>query len=65
MLRVLRVDVDEHRPRAGAHDHVGGGDPGQRRGDDLVAGADAGERQADFHARRWRSSCTRTGRPPQ
>ena len=47
-----RVDVDEHRPGADFEDHVGGGDPGQRRRDDLVAGADAGQAQGDFQRRR-------------
>ena len=32
-----RIDVDEHRRRADFQDHVGGGDPGHRRGDDFVA----------------------------
>jgi hypothetical protein len=33
-----RVDVDEHRHGAQQHDGLGGGDEGERRGDDFVAG---------------------------
>ena len=45
------VDVAEDRPGAGAHDHVGGGGPGQRRRDDLVASgvADAERPQRQVH----------------
>ena len=56
-----RVDVDEYRPRAGAHDDVRRGDPGQRCGDDLIAGADAGERQADLESSG--AGTQRTNRP--
>ncbi len=46
-----RIDVDEHRPRADCQHHVGGGDPGDRRGDDFIAGADSGNAQRDLHGR--------------
>src|SRR5262249_26531720 len=42
------VDVDEHGPGADLEDDVGGGDPGERGGDDLVAGADAGDAEGDL-----------------
>ena len=35
------IDVDEHRPRAEVAEHLGGRGEGERRGDNLVAGADA------------------------
>jgi hypothetical protein len=44
-----RIDVDEDRPGADFEDDVAGGDPGERRGDDLVARADAGDAQRDLH----------------
>ena len=43
------VDVDEHGLGADIEDDVAGGDPGERRGNDLVARADAGDAQRDFH----------------
>ena len=48
------VDVDEDRPCARAHDHVGGRGPGQRRRDDLVAVAlaDPERAQREVHRRR-------------
>ena len=45
-----RVDVDEDRPRAGVADRRHGGDEGERDGDDLVAGADAGGEQRQCSA---------------
>ncbi len=47
-----RIDVDEDRARPDRDDHVGGGDPGDRGGNDLVAGTDAGDPQRDLHRRR-------------
>ena len=44
-----RVDIGEHRGRADFDDHVGGGDPGDWRGDHFVARADTGDAQGDFH----------------
>ncbi len=44
-----RVNVDEHRPRAHCQHHVGSGDPGDWRGDDLIARPDIGNAQRDFH----------------
>ncbi len=43
----VAVDVDEHRGGAEQGDDVGGGDPGQRRRDHFVAGADAQRQQGD------------------
>ena len=40
-----RIDVDEHRRRAGVADRRDGGDEGERDGDDFVARADAGRQQ--------------------
>ncbi len=44
-----RIDVGEHRRGAGFNNHVGCGNPGNRRGDDFIASADAGDAQGDFH----------------
>ena len=44
----VEIDVDEHRARAHAQDDVGGGAPAHGRGDDFVAGADAGGHERDF-----------------
>ena len=44
-----RVDVGEHRRRADFEDDVGGRHPGNGRGDDFVAGADAHDAQGDLH----------------
>jgi hypothetical protein len=49
MLRVTGIDVGEHRGGADFDDHVGGGRPGNRRGDHFVARPDAGDAQGDLH----------------
>ncbi len=45
----VAVDVDEHRGGADQGDHVGGGNPGQRGGDHLVARADVQRQQGHVH----------------
>ena len=47
----ITVNVDHDRHGAQQLDHVEGGNPGLRRGDDFVAGADAQRHQRDVHAR--------------
>ena len=37
----MRIDVDEDRPRSGAHDRAGGGEKAEGSRDDGVAGLDA------------------------
>ena len=49
MLRVTGSISTNTGRGAGAHDHVGGANPGERRGDDFIPGPDAGQRQCDFH----------------
>ena len=44
-----RVDVGEYRHSTHFEDHVRGGDPRDRRGDDFVARAYAGDAQRDLH----------------
>ena len=44
-----RVDVRKHRRCADFKDDAGCRHPGNRRGDDFVAGADARNAQGDFH----------------
>ncbi len=46
-----RIDVDEHRLAAHLEYHVRRRHPGERRGDDFMTFADAGEAQADFQRR--------------
>src|SRR6185312_16210511 len=43
-----RIDVDEHRARAGVADRRDGGDEGERHGDHFVAVADAGGEQREM-----------------
>ncbi len=45
------LDIDEDRPGAGAHDHVGGGGEGHRRHDHLVPGPDVAQGQGHFQRR--------------
>ena len=50
-LPVVRLRVDEHRPRAGVADRVGGRDEGERRDQHLVVRLDAGDEQRDVQRR--------------
>ena len=50
IVKVARVDVDEHRRGAGVVDGRHGGDEGEGHGDDLVARADAGGQQRQVQA---------------
>lgn len=47
----LTVNVDHYRRSAQQFDHVEGGNPGLRRGDDFIAGPHAQRHQSDVHAR--------------
>ena len=48
--QVIGIDIDHHRRRAEQADHVQRGDPGLRRGDHFIAGADTQRHQRNVHA---------------
>ena len=57
-----RVDVGEHRARAQPGDGAGGGEEGERRGDDLVARAHAQSHERDHQRVGARRDADRAGR---
>ena len=46
-VEAVRLDVDEHWPRADAGDGASGGEKSVRTGDDFIAGADVERHQRD------------------
>ncbi len=44
----IRLDIDEHRPRAGAHDGSRGGEKREGDGEHFVAGTNIGGHQSQF-----------------